>query len=150
MRGNPRVHAIDLGLVSAFSLAPAPLDDPRTRGLLVETAAFRHLHELEWKCQGQLRFYQERGGGRARSEIDFVLIARDEVFALEITSAEGGVPSKASYVRSQLEAWNSNPERDGFGGDRLAHVLALRLFDRISGVGTVPFHDEERGRFVFP
>ena len=144
LRGNPKVYTIDPGLASAFSLAPDPLDDPRTRGRLVETAVFRHLHELEWKCQGQLRFYQERKGRRMRGEIDFVLIARDEVFALEITSAEGGVPSKASYVASQLKAWNSSPKIRGRLAGRecrgaVIHMGAQHLEGTVPGIPLADF-----------
>jgi len=86
---RPKVHATDPGLIAAFAPGADPLEVPRIRGRLFESAVLRHLRELASRARGEVLCAQRRGtAGEPLGEADFLLEAGDEAFFVEVKSGE--------------------------------------------------------------
>jgi len=142
-RGH-KLHAVDSGLVAAYSSAVDPLGDERVRARIHEAAVFRHLRELARRVQGQV-FYAHRRerGRRGRVEIDFVLLANEEAYLLEVTAAARlgdkvrEVATTASSILSTAKA--SRPWRGRRIRGAVVHAGAQAIDDVVRCVPLTTF-----------
>jgi hypothetical protein len=95
-RSQPRVYASDHGLVGAFALTPAPLDDPRVRARLYEAVVFRHLRSVRDKLGAELTFLRYRDD----LEVDFVVASGSELTLIEVTSSTTASREKLKRIAS--------------------------------------------------
>jgi hypothetical protein len=83
LRSQPKVYAVDHGLVQAFAALPEPGRDHDIRSRVFEAVVYRHLRDLSRDLEAQLGYWR----GPKGSEIDFLLRGRDgRSVAIEVTS----------------------------------------------------------------
>lgn len=84
LRSQPRIYAVDHGLITALSPVVEPLEDPRTRGRVFEATVFRHLRDVARNVGGRLGYLRRDDD----LEIDFVLRqSRGKDVGVEVTGS---------------------------------------------------------------
>jgi predicted AAA+ superfamily ATPase len=124
---RPKVYATDHGAVAAFLPGPDPLSDPKRRSRVAETAAYRHLREIERAEDGELRYFRSQNG---ELECDFVLEASNNLILVEVT-----VSARPRGKIAQLNAIG-----EGIGASRRVLVYGGLQAVRDQGVELVPLH----------
>lgn len=102
IRGQPKIHGTDPGLVAAFSRWADPMSDPHSRGSLYEAAVLRHLREVARESGPGSAIYclQLPGSRGKKGEVDFVLLhGEEELFLVEVTSGQSEIEQKARFLR---------------------------------------------------
>lgn len=136
LRGHPKIHAADHGIINAFAPVPDPVMDPHFRGQMFESLVFRHLREAQRAVRNdpdafarlgdvQLSYWRDRSG-----EIDFIADTRAGRVAIEVTAS-------AKADREKLDKFRAAAERAGasrrvlicgaFGVDRSGDVEILPI-----------------------
>jgi predicted AAA+ superfamily ATPase len=84
LRSQPKIYAVDHGLIPAFAASPEPGRDADIRSRVFEAVVYRHLRDAVRELEAQIGYWRDRKG----SEIDFVLRGRDgrTTVAIEVTS----------------------------------------------------------------
>jgi len=108
LRGRSKLYAGDHGLVTAFAEVPA--HESEVRGKVFETVVYRHLREIARAQSGRVQYLRWKDG----LEVDFILEAGSERFAVEVTHSVQPKPGK----RKTLER---AAERAGIGRAVLIH-----------------------------
>lgn len=148
LRGRPKIHGTDPGLVAAFARHVDPLADADTKGRLFESALLRHVRELAAGCRGRIVYAQDRSSeSRSRGEVDFLLLTQDEAWLIEVTASMGGVGAKAAFVREQADRLQGRRGRKALVGERQVHGLVVhggssKVSGPVPGIPMAVFLDE--------
>lgn len=95
LRSQPKVYAVDHGLVHVFAAVPQPGRDHEVRSRVFETVVYRHLRDLARDLEAQLGYWR----GAKGAEIDFLLRGRDgRAVAVEVTTGWRPRPDKLAEV----------------------------------------------------
>jgi predicted AAA+ superfamily ATPase len=113
LRSQPKLFAVDPGLMAAF--ASTPIQERPVRGRLFEIAVFRHLRETARGLGGELSYFRDQ---REDLELDFVLSSPGSLVGVEVTSSAVLRPDKIHRVQSAGEA---------LGADRVVLVHGGRI-----------------------
>lgn len=89
LRGQPKVYAVDPGIVAAFARVANPIADAKVRAQLQEAAVLRHLRELAAEADLRLHCLQRVREERVEGESDFLLCSSGETFLVEVASHAG-------------------------------------------------------------
>lgn len=95
LRSQPKVYAVDHGLVEAFAAMPQPGRDHDVRSRVFEAVVYRHLRDVARDLEAQLGYWR----GAKGAEIDFLIRGRDRrAAAIEVTSGWRPRPDKLAEV----------------------------------------------------
>lgn len=136
LRGRPKIHAADHGIIYAFAPVPDPAMDPHFRGQMFEAIVFRHLREAQRAVRNdaqayarlgdvQLSYWRDRSG-----EIDFVADTRGGRVAIEVTASAKGDREKLAKFRAAADRAGASRRVlicAGFGADRSGEIEILPI-----------------------
>lgn len=127
LRSQPKVYAVDHGLVEAFAALPQPGRDHDVRSRVFEAVVYRHLRDVARDLEAQLGYWR----GAKGAEIDFLLRRRDgRAVAIEVTSGWRPRPDKLAEVArvgEKVEAARTILVHGGLEEGRVAEVDVMPL-----------------------